>query len=100
MPQTRQKGLPTSHPEECLQLAHLATRANIKLEAIIIIVTEYCASQPSVCDHYLANSQGDRSGKDQSHDIPHHDSMDKNQSPRKPSTPSKTSKSIRQQRNK
>jgi hypothetical protein len=30
VPQTRQKGLPTSQPDECLQLAHLAYSADIK----------------------------------------------------------------------
>lgn len=46
MPQTRQNGLPTSQPEECLQLAHLAYRADMELEAILMIITEYCALQP------------------------------------------------------
>ena len=91
MPQTRQNGLPSSQPEECLQLAHLAYSADIKPEEILRIVTECPAS---------TNGQGNRSGKDQAHHIPHHDSVDKNKSPRKPSTPRKASKSIRQQRNK
>jgi len=42
-PQTRQNGLPTSQPEECLQLAHLAHRADMKPEAILMIATDYCA---------------------------------------------------------
>ena len=74
----RQKGVPTSQPEECLQLAHLAYRADIKPEAILIIVTEYCALPSEIRDPSSANRQGNRSGKDQAHHIPHHDSMDKN----------------------
>jgi hypothetical protein len=77
VPQTRQKGLPTSQPEECLQLAHLAYRADIKLEAILMIVTDFCAFS-SGGDRSSTNRQGNRSGKDQTHHIPHHDSMDKN----------------------
>ena len=100
VPQTRQNGLPTSQPEECLQLAHLAYRADMKPEAILMIITEYCALPPLASGQSSANGQGNRSGKDQAHHIPHHNSMDKNKSTGKSSTPSKTSKSIRQQRNK
>jgi hypothetical protein len=46
VPQTRQNGLPTSQPEECLQLAHLAYRADMKPGAILMIVTDYCALPP------------------------------------------------------
>ena len=48
VPQTRQKGLPTSQPEECLQLAHLAYRGDIKPEAFLRIVTESCVLPPGV----------------------------------------------------
>ena len=45
VPQTWQKGLPASQPEECLQLTHLAYRADIELENLVMTITDSTAQR-------------------------------------------------------